>query len=159
MWTITYVQNQTKTDARLHIYYMVSPLLSHRMTLSQLIMALSQQISETQAYVPACTNMQSIGLLESVSDGISGRKGFIASEKKKLIVVYYLTLTKLRNSTNLIRKGGGADVTVYVVVYMYLIKHNVQYDFCILVIKNENSQVSFKEKQYFLYWSYGLTCI
>lgn len=69
--------------------------------------------------------------------------------KKELIVVYYLqvtTLTKLRNSTNLIRKGGG--VTVYVVVYMYLIEHNVQYenDFC--VIKNKNSQVSLKEKQF-----------
>lgn len=70
--------------------------------------------------------------------------------KKELIVVYYLqvtTLTKLRNSTNLIRKGGGG-VTVYVVVYMYLIEHNVQYenDFC--VIKNKNSQVSLKEKQF-----------
>lgn len=65
--------------------------------------------------------MYSIGLFESVSDGISERKGFIATAKEELIVVCYLQITtKLRNSTNLIRRGGGGHC-IFTVVFMYLL--------------------------------------
>lgn len=65
--------------------------------------------------------MYSIGLFESVSDGISERKGFIATAKEELIVVCYLQITtKLRNSTNLIRRGGGGgSLYIYSCIYVF----------------------------------------